>query len=139
MRLDGRSGYFHQMNFLWNTVNLGLAGAGLWEVFHTDPAALDLAGTLSAQHQIEKLLLLNTGLDIAYITAGFYLRERSLRQSSNSERLAGYGDALLLQGGFLLLFDVGFYASHAVHAPALQKLLTSMHAVPGGLGFVLRF
>lgn len=138
-RLDGRAGYFHQMNFFWNTVNLALAGSGLWQAVHSDPATFDLAKTLTEQHTIEKLLLLNTGLDIAYISTGFYLRERSLREGNHADRLAGYGDALLLQGGFLLLFDVCFYAAHALHAPLLQGFIGTLHTIPGGLALVVKF
>jgi hypothetical protein len=76
--------------------------------------------------------LLNAGLDVAYIATGFYLKERS-KNSSSSERLRGYGNSLLLQGGFLLMFDVALYFIHQNNAdlnlyPHLESLLV------GGIG-----
>lgn len=111
-RTSGPTRYFHQMNGFWNTVNLGLAGFSLLTIAkqNMDPSYNEL---LSEQLKLEKLLLFNAGLDIAYVAAGFYLRERSKNVVNNKDRFLGFGNSLLLQGGFLFLFDVGFYL--AVH------------------------
>jgi hypothetical protein len=83
-------------------------------------------------NSLQNFLLLNAGLDAAYIMTGFYLKERA-KNSSSAERLKGYGNSLLLQGGFLLLFDVSLYFIHQSNAdinfyPHLESFLV------GGVG-----
>lgn len=105
-----------EMNALWNTVNLGLAGATLVaERRRTDPTGatqLTLPAYREASHRLEKTLLFNAGLDIGYMTLGGWLWERGSRGPGISsagvgaERLTGWGQALVLQGAFLFVFDV---------------------------------
>ena len=115
----GNDHYFHQMNAYWNTVNLAIAGLGLYA------AKKQLAGIHTAdrnrseQQKIEKILLLNTGLDAAYIMTGLYLHERGTRL--NRDQPVGYGNSLMLQGGFLLIFDIIQYAENRRNGKALEK------------------
>ena len=129
---SGESKYFHQFNALWNTVNLGIAAFGYLDAVGSDPASMTGLEIIQDHQSLQSFLLLNTGLDIAYIATGLYLKERS-KNSSNAERLRGYGNSLLLQGGFLLLFDVALYFIHQNNAnvhlyPHLETLLA------GGIG-----
>jgi hypothetical protein len=76
----------------------------------------------------QSFLLLNAGLDVAYMSFGLYLRERS-KTSSSADRLRGYGNSLLLQGGFLLVFDLVLYFVNDHNAalqlyPFLEPVLT---------------
>lgn len=66
-RSAGSAYYFQQMNLFWNIVNLGIAGAGFWGTFTETPAAYTLYQSLDKQASIESLLLLNAGLDVAYM------------------------------------------------------------------------
>ncbi|MBU0696914.1 MAG: hypothetical protein KKE39_10395 [Bacteroidetes bacterium] len=68
--------YFNQMNVMWNVVNLGLATAGYFGAKADLNQQLTLAQSLHDQQKIEKILLLNTGLDIGYMAAGLFLNER---------------------------------------------------------------
>ena len=52
---------------------------------------------INEYNSLQNLLLLNAGLDVAYIATGFYLKERA-KNSSSSERLRGYGNSLLTSG-----------------------------------------
>ncbi len=131
--------YFHQMNVFWNVVNVGLAGFGYYNAATADPSAFILAESIQEQHSIEKLLLLNAGLDVAYIVGGFYLLERSRRESAQAERWKGYGQSLLLQGGFLLLFDAVLYTIVQQPSSELFTLLSSVQLTPTGLGLIYRF
>jgi hypothetical protein len=116
---SGKARYFHQMNMMWNTVNLGLSASSL---LFRDDLPTTLKGSLEAQQNIEHLLLFNAGLDVAYITAGFYLKERAKR-GNRYDRFTGYGNSLLLQGGFLLLFDGVMYFTLRNHGNSIGKVL----------------
>ncbi len=135
----GSDHYFHQMNAYWNTVNLAIAGFGL------HAAKKQLAGIHTAernwteQQKIEKLLLLNTGLDAAYIMTGLYLHERGTRL--NRDQPVGYGNSLMLQGGFLLIFDIIQYAENRKNGKALEKGSAGWQVgtTANGVGLAYRF
>lgn len=135
----GSDQYFHRMNVYWNTVNLAVAGLGLWA------AKKQLAGihsrerNLREQHTIEKLLLLGSGLDAAYIMTGLYLKERGLRISSDQS--AGFGNSLMLQGSFLLVFDLIQYFQHRRNSKALDlnRAGWELGSTANGVGLAYRF
>ncbi len=131
-KASGEAKYFQQFNAMWNVVNLGIAAFGYFNVVNSDPASMTNVEIIKDFNSLQNLLLLNAGLDVAYIVTGFYLKERS-KNSSSTERLRGYGNSLLLQGGFLLAFDVVLYFIHQSNAalnlyPHLESLLV------GGIG-----
>ena len=106
---SGKTKYFHQFNAVWNTVNLGIAVFGLTGI-SADP--LSLSESFSEFNSLQNLLLLNAGLDVAYIVSGFYLKERSKNAGSKNNLLIGYGNSLIMQGSFLLAFDLVLYFLH---------------------------
>lgn len=106
---SGKTKYFHQFNAVWNTVNLGIAIFGLTGI-SADP--LSLSESFSEFNSLQNLLLLNAGLDVAYIVSGFYLKERSKNAGSKNNLLIGYGNSLIMQGSFLLAFDLVLYFLH---------------------------
>ena len=88
---------------------------------------------MRAQLRTENLYLFNAGLDVAYLATGFYLLEkgRNTTASGSAERWQGYGQSLLLQGGFLLLFDGFQFATHHRHGTrALYPLLSRISIGP---------
>lgn len=105
----GQQKYFNQMNLFWNTVNLTIAGIALYNNYHTDISLLNADQIMSKHVQTEKILLINSFLDAGYIGTGFLLRHFSAKSEQRSDLLKGYGNSLLLQGGFLLIFDVCLY------------------------------
>ena len=135
-RASGSDRYFYQMNAFWNTVNLGLAGITLLSAAEIHQ---DLSSTVAAQQKIEKLLLFNAGLDVGYTALGFYLRERSRRGTSRSDRYKGYGNSLILQGSFLFAFDVVLYAVLNNHGSALYDFMEHVQVGAGTVGFRYRF
>lgn len=120
----GKKKYFNQMNVMWNVVNLGLATAGYFGAKADLNQQLTLAQSLNDQQKIEKILLLNAGLDVGYMATGLFLNERGKNKSS--ERLKGYGQSLLLQGAFLLIFDGSMYAIHQKNGKGFDKILEKM-------------
>ncbi|MCW3087367.1 MAG: hypothetical protein JWQ78_753 [Sediminibacterium sp.] len=131
----GSDHFFHQMNAYWNTVNLALAGLGYLKATRDARRQYTMAANLTEQHKTEKFLLLNTGLDAAYIMTGLYLKEK------NTPQATGYGNSLLLQGGFLLVFDIIQYAEHRRNGKLLENNMGNwqLGSTMNGLGLVYRF
>lgn len=140
-RHSGSSRYFHQGNVLWNTVNFALAGFGLYGALTTVPGSMGLTQTITEQYAMEKILLLNAGLDVGYLATGFFLMERAKRIEKQAERFKGYGQALILQGSFLFLFDLVLFAIHNHHGQSLQGIIPVISASAQGfqLGINLQF
>lgn len=133
----GAEHYLHQMNAYWNTVNLAIAGVGLLGIRKQLQKKHSLNSNLKAQYQLEKILLFNTGLDLAYIATGFYLKERGTRL--NNDRNKGYGNSLLLQGGFLLVFDLIQYGQHRRNTKWLEQRQGKLQLGLGGNGLALNY
>lgn len=111
----GDNKYFHQMNLMWNTVNAGIAIGALIGISNTDYQSMNGSDILADQLKSQKLFLINAGLDILYIGGGAYLRSLSKRSEKNENRLLGYGNSVMLQGGFLLVFDGIMYLIQRNH------------------------
>jgi hypothetical protein len=137
---EGREKYFHQMNVGWGVVNLALAGSSLWATRRPPAAPTDRATLVRTQLRTENLYLFNAGLDVAYLATGLYLRERAASRPTvrRQQQLRGYGQSLLLQGGFLLAFDGLMFTAHHRHASQrLYPLLSGLQVGPGMVAFTL--
>jgi len=136
-RTEGSVKYFHQMNLMWNTVNMGIAAYGL--LSQASVSGISMQEAMAAHHKTENLFLLNSGLDLVYMAVGGYMIHRSRSGSSRADLLLGYGRSVLLQGGFLLVFDTAFWLiqrnlrlewadqitlTAAVDLPGLQVLIS---------------
>jgi hypothetical protein len=92
---DDRSRGFWGMSGAWALVNAGIAYAGL---LGPEPDGGSLRNTL----------LINAGLDVVYVLGGAYMLSRP------EETWRGGGLAIIIQGAFLLAFDL----LHAYLVPA---------------------
>ena len=129
--------YFHQMNVMWNVVNLGLAIPGYIKAKRGD-AGLGLFETVEKQRKTETIFLINAGVDIGYMSAGLILRSESKFNSDKTDLFKGYGNSLLLQGGFLFVFDWVAYALHRKSAKkGLNPLLEKIELSDSGIGLKL--
>ncbi len=104
----GKQYYFNQMNVFWNLVNAGIATGGFISAANSSGDASVLE-TLNETQKFSNVLLLNAGLDLAYISAGFLLKERAKNVQKQKDRFTGYGNSLILQGSFLFVFDLAMY------------------------------
>ena len=78
------------MNLFWIAVDLVIVA---WALI--DP--------VTDTEEFRRLLAINGGLDLLYLATGAILATRR-------DRLArGFGTAILVQGGFLLLFDLAWW------------------------------
>jgi len=77
---------------------------------------------------------------VAYVATGFYLRERARSRPTirRRDQLKGYGQSLLLQGGFLLAFDgIMFAAQHRHGQRNLYPLLSHVQIGPTTVALTL--
>lgn len=131
---SGEAHYFHQMNVLWNTVNIGLAVPGYLKAKKAN-SSLSFAETIRTQHQTEKIFLINSGLDIGYMAGGLLLRSAAKTNISKQDQFNGFGNSLLMQGGFLFVFDMTAYMIHNRHSKnSLDKIMNSVELSSSGLG-----
>lgn len=103
----------------WSLISMGAATAGLnivhsprWKAFWFMTSMwglIDGAIVLYAlltdpieMPTLQKILWINAGLDLVYISSGIWLLTRQ------HDRLKGFGQAILIQGIFLLCVDVSF-------------------------------
>ncbi|MGV3621949.1 MAG: DUF6992 family protein [Archangium sp.] len=101
---DERDAWFHLGNALWNTVNLGLAIAGFAMQWNADPNAFDAKQSLRESSSSATIFGVNGGIDVGYVATGAFLWQRGLAE--HDSKLVGMGQALILQGAFLFVFDV---------------------------------
>ncbi len=123
-KTKGATKYFHQMNIFWNMVNLGIATAGFYGAKEASNKQYSISQSISEQRKTEKILLINASLDVAYIAGGWYLNRRGI--SKSSDRLNGYGNAVILQGAFLLLFDSSMFAIQNKHGKMADRFLNKV-------------
>jgi len=131
--------YFHQMNVMWNTVNLGLAVPGYFRAKNAN-LGLNEAQTWEAQQKTQRIFLINSALDLGYMASGFVLKQQNSTNPNKEAQLQGYGNSLLLQGGFLLLFDLSAYWIHQHHGRISQeKGSIQLQPSSNGIGLRLQF
>ena len=129
--------HFHEMNVMWNTVNLGLAVPGYLKA-KRGGKALTLEEMIKEQKKTETIFLVNDVLDLGYIATGIWMRNEAINQGDRADMFKGYGNSLILQGSFLLVFDAYAYYLHRNHAkqlPILDKV--SVHTSGAGVALVV--
>lgn len=127
---DERVRFLHLGNLTWNAVNLGLALVGLIREWKLDPASFDAKQSLLESEQAEKVFFINGALDLGYLAAAGLLWRHG--EASRDPRFVGLGQALLIQGGFLLLFDVTMGVLNARLTGQLLEGLT-ISVTPAGV------
>jgi len=88
----------------------------------------------------ERLYLINGGLDIVYMGAGLLMKHYSKKNVNRPDLLRGYGISIILQGGFLFIFDGVMYLIQRTHRTNfLENIYIGLD--PGGVNFglVLKF
>lgn len=131
--------YFHEMNVIWNTVNLGLGISGILSSRKERNKTYGLYDSFNEQSKTEKIYLFNAGLDVGYVMTGFFLKEWGKNNATYKNTLTGYGNSLLLQGGFLLGFDLVMFAIHNSHGLAMKPFFSHLRPASDGIGFAYHF
>lgn len=140
---SGSDKYMHQMNAYFNIVNLAIAQAGYWGSRKRMKNKASFSQVVKLQNSEEKTFLLNAGLDAAYILGGLYWAELGKKHPGEKKyfQYRGFGKSLVLQGGFLMIFDGLMYTIRHRQGKILSKQLENIDLAiaPGGVGLVYRF
>ena len=93
---------------------------------------------LAEQGKTEQIFLINTGLDVGYLAVGYYMRNDAENRGDQEALFRGYGNSLMLQGGFLFAFDLVAYGIHRSHFNRdFDRLTKKMSLCPIGGGISL--
>jgi hypothetical protein len=130
--------YYNEMNIIWNGFNLGLAGLGYLNASKKNRGNSSWNDIVKHQVKTEKIFLFNAGLDVAYVAGGAYLKERA-RRNTSPLKLTGYGNAVMINGGFLFLFDIIMYGLHNKHGKQLLNFINKVQISGTGTGFTATY
>ena len=137
---EGSTKYFNRMNVYWNIVNLGIAAPSLiGSLRKRNSLPMTLNESIEELHALEKTLLFNAGLDVGYLMGGLYLLERAKNNPDKQDRFKGFGQAVLLQGGFLLLFDATTYLALRKSHRKAAEILKNVQFTGQSVGVVVEF
>jgi hypothetical protein len=141
----GEVQHFFEMNLYFNAINVAIAVPGLIAAVKGKTKGLSFEQTVKEVQKVKTVYIVNGVLDLTYITAGFLLREIGRNNSNNialSNRLLGYGNSFIVQGGFLLLFDFIEFGVHSVNGKRLDEHWKKISFQPYGafgLGMSLQY
>lgn len=136
----GDARYFHQMNAFWNVVNVGIAVPGLIGTYRKKTKELTFESVYKNQQKLQTIYLFNAGLDVSYMVTGWALFNYGNTQTGTlRNRFRGYGQSLVLQGGYLFVYDMIMFALLKKTGKKLDLMWKNVTISPSGLGMVIRF
>lgn len=100
---DERWRAFHLTNLVWNSVNVTLALISLIREWDDDAASFTAKQSVVFSEGNEKVFFINAALDLGYLVVGAFSWVHG--DATQTQWLVGVGQALLIQGAFLMLFD----------------------------------
>ena len=135
--LDGWIWYFFLMNMTWAAINFLIVVWIYDHIYFLKFAEGSTFERFEVQRHVEKMLLLNIGLDAAYIFAGLYLLTLGrVPEISHQAMWTGFGWSVILQGAFLFCHDNFFHLLHRRNfrkcRPFLEDLMESQLAQRSG-------
>lgn len=110
---------FYGMNAAWGAINLAIAGVS-YRQLNKAPNTDELKHNI----KLQKILLINTGLDVLYIGAGAWMLNQG-RQQENLQWIGG-GQSIIIQGLFLAGFDLYYFSRYRRQYQALSITPTSV-------------
>ena len=73
------------------------------------------------------------------MAGGFWMQEKAKSAPEHPERLKGFGRSLVLQGAFLLVFDIANFAIHAADNKHFDELLGQVRFNGNSILFSMNF
>lgn len=132
---QGEWQHFFEMNIYFNLINLGIAVPGLISSIKAKRTGLSFEESVKEVQKVKTTYLVNGVLDFTYISLGFLLREIGKNNYQNihlHNRLTGYGNSFIVQGGFLLLYDFIAFALHHNNGKRLDAHWKKISFQPSG-------
>jgi hypothetical protein len=102
--------YFSLMNLSWAVINFVIVFFLYDHIYRKRFMRSNVFKRFDTQQHVEKMLLLNIGLDISYCFIGLYLN--GLELGGEIALWKGFGYAFILQGAYLLIHDFSFFLLH---------------------------
>ena len=135
----GPEHYFHQMSSYFNAVNVGIAAVGFLGIKKQLLKTNTLDSEIKAQQKIQKILLINSALDVGYFGIGLLMRNSGIK--NQNAKIQGYGGSIMLQGAFLLAYDLLQFGAHRKNGKRLgQKFgIWTLGPTPSGMGLAYSF
>lgn len=95
---------FHHMNAAWGSINLPI---GLW-MWHNARqfSPQNTPNPLGKARAFRRLLLVNVGLDVAYVGAGLWLAHHGRQPGPWDYLYRGFGNACIVQGAGMFTLDL---------------------------------
>mgnify|MGYP000091358057 CR=1 FL=1 len=108
---------FHLMNTAWNVVNVGIALPAYLGARKRLNKKYDIPGTFKLQRKQETVYGINMAADVLYVGSGVFMQEFANRFDNQrvQNSFKGMGYSLIMQGGFLLIFDAVMFTIHKTH------------------------
>ena len=110
-RASGQEYHFHKMNLIWSSIDLAIGIPTFIRSHRIYKGKVQLKLDKYNPKKYLAIYSLNSWLDLAYIGAGFIMKSRA-SHSTDPNRLKGYGNSFIMQGGFLFSFDTVMYLLH---------------------------
>lgn len=107
---EGVTAHVHEMNAMWNSVNLTLGIVGLVTSHRPAKPVKNRAEAWARYRKTRTTYAINNALDVVYIAGGVVLAE--LGRQRGVPRVQGYGQSIALQGAFLFAFDLTMLLAH---------------------------
>jgi hypothetical protein len=117
--------YVHEMNALWNSVNLTLGVVGLVKNGRRGPKADTIAEARGVNRKTRRTYVINGGLDVVYIGGGALAAW--LGGHYGQKRVEGWGKSVVFQGAWLFAFDLAMVLAHERVA---VRTLPPVHVAP---------
>jgi hypothetical protein len=110
---DGWWLYFFVMNISWAVINFLIVLFLYDHIFFLRFQKGNVFQRFEVQRHVQRMLLLNIGLDTAYIFAGLYLKTlAAIPDIAHPALWYGFGWSVIVQGAFLFIHDNVFHYYH---------------------------
>jgi hypothetical protein len=140
---EGETKHFFEMNLYFNLINMAIAVPGIISARKNlkRKSSFSFEKTVKEVQKVKTTFLVNAVLDVSYITAGFLLREMAKNpiHTQNKNRFKGFGNALILQGAWLFIFDFIEYGLHTSNGKKLAPHWQQWSMSTKGLGLKINY
>ena len=117
---------FGVMNASWGAINTGIALFALRGASQNYPDEYTHWDILREEQQFNRIVALNTGLDVGYMIAGY-----AMMREGRDSMIRQYGTSVLVQGAFLFVYDLFLMVEST-------RYLNRITVEPSSMGVALR-